>query len=399
MAHKEYLFSGIAVGAVVAGGLWYAANTMQISSFVGAAEASAPTVSPAAPTVEVFPAEVREITDWDEFTGRFEAVDEVLIQARVSGHLDKVHFASGQIVNEGDLLFSIDPRPYQALLSESEAHLAEAQAAAKLSQSELERAELLREQGHISQSILDTRRQNAAIAEASIASAKAAIERARLDLEFTQIHAPVTGRISDDFISEGNLVSAGSGSAALTSIVSIDPIHFVFDVTEQQYLEYMQLHNDIGFRGIVGDLPVEIKLTGGPDFEHSGQIDFVDNRLDAGTGTLRGQAVLENKNGLLVPGMFGRMRLAAETDANGIVIPEKAINSDQATKFVWVVDANGTITRRNVTLQDRHDGLRAVEGLEAGEQVVVSGLHMVAPGAKVQVRNSSGTETTEVVLR
>ena len=219
MTHKGSLFSGIAIGAVVAGGLWYEVNATQTLNLIGTAEASAPATAPMLPTVEVFPAEARSITDWDEFTGRFEAVDQVSIRARVSGHLDKVHFASGQVVRKGDLLFSIDPRPYEASLAEAEARLAEAEAAAQLSHSELERAELLREQGHISQSILDTRRQNAAIDEASIASARAATERAKLDLEFTQIHAPVTGRISDDFINEGNLVSSGSGSDALTTIV------------------------------------------------------------------------------------------------------------------------------------------------------------------------------------
>lgn len=399
MADKGSLFSGIAIGAVVAGGLWYGANKVELIGFVGTAEASAPASTQQVPTVEVFPAEARKFTVWDEFTGRFEAVDEVSIRARVSGHLDKVHFASGQIVQKGDLLFSIDRRPYEALLSEAEARLAEAQAAAKLSQSELERAERLSEQGHISRSALDTRRQNAAIARASIASAKAAIDRARLDLEFTQIRAPVTGRVSDDFVSEGNLISAGSGSAPLTTIVSIDPIHFVFDVTEHQYLEYMRLHKNTGFRGAASDLPVEIKLSDGTGFNYAGKIDFVDNRLDRGTGTLRGHAVLGNEAGVLMPGMFGRMRLATVSGAEGIVIPDLAINSDQSAKYVWTVDAEGKVARRDVTPHDRQNGLRIVDGLEQGEQVVVSGLHMVAAGAQVQVRSSPNAETTDLAIR
>lgn len=399
MANVSSLLSGIAIGAVVAGGFWYGNEKTDILGLFGPAEASASAEQPQAPAVNVFRAQLHQVTEWDDFTGRFEAIDEVSIQARVSGYLDKVHFEPGQIVQKGDVLFTIDPRPYQALLTEAKAALAEARAAALLTETELERAETLREQGHISQSVLDMRRQDMAIASANVASALAVVESTRLNLEFTTITAPVTGRISDDFVSVGNLVSAGSNSVPLTTIVSIDPIHFVFDVTEQQYLDYTRLQAGAGFRGAAGDLDAEVTLIDAPDMSHSGQITFVDNRLDRGTGTLRGHAVVSNDDGLLVPGMFGRMRLAAQGKTDRVTIPDRVINSDQSTKYVWIVDADGTVSRRDVVLHGLHEGLRIVEGIAAGEQIVSSGLHMIAPGAVVTVKKPEGPNTQQFASR
>ena len=398
MAHKTSLLSGIAVGAVVAASAWYGGTHLNITHFVGAAEAAAPAVGIQPPLVEVFAAQSENVIERDTFSGRFEAVDEVAIQARVSGQLEQVHFQSGQIVQQGDLLFSIDARPFKASLAEAQGRLAEAEAAAELAQSEFERATQLSAQGHISQSVLDTRQQDAAIAAASIASAQAAVERAQLDLEFTQIHAPVTGRISDDFVSAGNLVAAGAGSTVLTTIVSLDPIHFVFDVTEQQYLEYIDNSDAMDFRSAAPNREVALQLVGNSEFAREGYVNFIDNRLDRGTGTLRGRAVFDNADGILLPGMFGRIEVATGNGQERVVIPDLAIGSDQSTKFVWVVADDGAVQRRDVTLSDRHAGLRIVEGLEPGEQVIVSGLHMVSAGAQVRVRPDQ-SETTDLAMR
>ncbi|MEL7140432.1 MAG: efflux RND transporter periplasmic adaptor subunit, partial [Pseudomonadota bacterium] len=207
-----------------------------------------------------------------------------------------------------------------------------------------------------------------------------------------------TGRISDDAVSAGNLIAAGAGSEALTTIVSLDPIHFVFDATEQQYLEYMRASTEDGLRNRAGRTAVEVRLIDEPGFEHSGTIDFVDNRIDRTTGTIRGRAVLKNGDGLLTPGMFGRLRLATAEDEQTVLIPEEAIGSDQAMKFVVVVTADGTVERRSVTLGDRHETLRIVEaGLAPGEQVVVSGLHIARPGAQVTARLRDGDDSGDAV--
>ncbi|MEM7496485.1 MAG: efflux RND transporter periplasmic adaptor subunit [Pseudomonadota bacterium] len=399
MTHAKTLLTGASLGALFAGAVWYASDRIDLPALVSAAEAAAPAAEAAPPpTVDVVRAEARAITRWDEFTGRFEAVDEVSIRARVAGHLDAVHFRSGQIVEKGDLLFTIDPRPFDAALAEAEARLAEMRAALKLAENELERQARLEERGHVSQSVLDQAVQGAETARAAIAGAEAAVERARLDLGFTQIHAPVTGRISDDAVSAGNLIAAGAGSEVLTTIVSLDPIHFVFDATEQQYLEYMRATAGDGLRARAGRTPVAVRLIDEPDFAHEGNIDFVDNRIDRLTGTIRGRAVLQNGDGVLTPGMFGRLRLATAENAETVLIPEEAVGSDQATKFVMVVGETGTVERRAVTLGDRHETLRIVEaGLAPGEQVVVSGLHIARPGAQVTARLQGGEESEDAL--
>lgn len=386
MPKSSKLFAGVALAVLYGSGAWYAGDRISDMQFVASVEASAPAQEARLPVVDVVAAKTRAITEWDEFTGRFEAVDEVSIRARVSGYLDAVHFEPGDVVEKGDLLFTIDPRPFETALAEAEARLIEAKAAASLADKELERAKRLIENGHTSQSVLDERVHEADSARASIAAAQAAVSGARLDLGFTQIHAPVTGRISDDFVSPGNLIAAGATSQALTTIVSLDPIHFVFDATEQQYLEYMRASASSGLRETAGQTPVAVQLIDEPDFAHSGEIDFIDNRIDRSTGTIRGRAVFGNSDGVLTPGMFGRLRLATAEDAVRILIPERAIGSDQTTKFVWVVDDAGSVSRRSVTLHDRYAGERVVEGLVEGEQVVVTGLHMVGPGAQVTAR-------------
>lgn len=381
------LLSGVSVGALLASAIWYTAERIEIPSFVGEAEASVGAAVAPAPTVDVVTATVRTIVEWDEFAGRFEAMDEVQIRARVSGYLETVHFQPGQIVEKGDLLFSIDARPFEAALAEAEARMAEARAALRLAQSELARAQQLFEGGHVSGSVLDARAQDASAADAAWAAAAAVVERARLDLSFTQITAPVSGRISDDAVSPGNLISAGATAQTLTTIVSLDPIHFVFDATEQQYLAYVRATRPDGLRDRARTTPVAVRLIDEPDYAHEGTIDFVDNRIDRLTGTIRGRAVFDNADGMLTPGMFGRLRLATAVDVERVLIPERAIGSDQSSKFVWVVTADGTVTRRQLTLGGQHQGLRIVlSGVEPGDQVVVGGLHMLGEGAPVTAR-------------
>lgn len=386
MKKTKSLYAGAALALLAAGGAWYGAGQPGLLQFATAAEASAPPAAMPAPEVGVVRAAIREVSEFDEFTGRFEAVDEVAVRARVSGQLTAVHFEPGQIVEKGDLLFTIDPRPFETVLAEAEARLAEARAALKLANVELERQSKLSDRGHASRSSLDSAQQAAAAAKAAITGAEAAVERARLDLEFSRIHAPVSGRISDDAVNAGNLISAGAAGPALTTIVSIDPIHFVFDATEQQLLNYQRSAADGDIRAFLNAAPVAVSLNGETDFGHTGKVDFIDNRIDSATGTIRGRAVLENETGALVPGMFGRLRLTTASGVPRVFIPERAIGSDQAEKFVWVVDAGGTVSRRAITLGERRSGLRSVTGIEADELVVVDGLHMVGPGATVTAR-------------
>ncbi|MEM7745655.1 MAG: efflux RND transporter periplasmic adaptor subunit [Pseudomonadota bacterium] len=387
MLNARTLLTGVSIGALLASTLWYAAERIDLPSLVSQANAEAPAAAPPPPTVDVVAASARSIVEWDEFAGRFQAADEVQIRSRISGYLEDVHFQPGQLVEAGDLLFTIDARPFQAALAEAEARLKEARAAASLAETELARAQQLRDGGHISASVMDARAQEAASAEASIAAAAAVVEQARLNLGYTEIHAPVTGRISDDAVSPGNLIAAGASAVALTTIVSIDPIHFVFDATEQQYLEYVRATRVDGLRDRARQTPVAVSLIDEPGFAHEGTIDFVDNQIDRLTGTIRGRAVFDNSDGVLTPGMFGRLRLATAQDVDRVLIPERAIGSDQSTKFVWVVMDSGTVTRRLVELGDQHEGLRIVlSGVQAGDQVVVGGLHMLGEGAPVTAR-------------
>ena len=386
MQSSSTLLAGVAFSAIVAGGAWYGMERTDLLRLIGTVEAAAPAQEAPKPVVDVVLAETRTVTEWDEFTGRFQAVDEVSIQARVSGYLDAVHFQAGTIVEEGELLFTIDPRPFEIAVADAEARLAEAKATVSLAEKELERSQRLQNNGHASQSVVDTDAQKAESAAAGLAAAEAAVARAKLDLGFTQIHAPVTGRISDNFVSPGNLIAAGASSGALTTIVSLDPIHFTFDATEQEYLEAVRELSAANVRKTAGQTTVEVRLIDEPEFTHSGSVDFIDNRIDLATGTIRARAVFDNPEGVFTPGMFGQIRVATSENESRVLIPERAIGSDQSTKFAWVVDGEGTVSRRDIKLRERRDALRAVEGIEEGEQVIVSGLHMVGPGAKVIAR-------------
>ena len=301
--------------------------------------------SAAPPLVTVAKPVVKEIQEWDDFIGRFEAVDQVDIRARVSGYLESVHFSDGAMVREGDLLFTIDPRPYQAALQQAEATLASAQARLEFASNDLERADQLRRTGNITEQLLDQRRQNYLSAKGESDRAHAGIRQARLDMEFTQIRAPVAGRVSRRLVSRGNLINANQ--TVLSNIVSMDPIHFYFDVDERSYLAYSRMAAG-GTRPSSRTTPNEVfvALTNERDPSRRGHMDFVDNRLDAAAGTMRGRAVFENKDLFLVPGMFGRVRILGSGKYQGVFVPDDALASDQDRRVVYVLGPDNVIGLR-----------------------------------------------------
>lgn len=341
---------------------------------------------PAAPQVVVSQPVKKNVQEWDEYTGRFAAVEEVEIRARVSGYLTAVNFQDGQIVFKGDPLFVIDPRPYQAAADIARAGVVQAQSSVQLAQRELDRARDLRQTQAVSQAVLDTRSQQLQNAQAQLLAAQAQVRAAELDLEFTAVKAPVTGRVSNHRVSVGNLVSGGSAqSTLLTTIVSLDPIHFYFDADQASYLRYTRQSRS-GERASSRDNPnpVILALPDEKDFAHKGHIDFVDNQIDDGTGTIRARAVFDNPDMVLTPGMFARLRLVGRPSYDGLLLPDAAIGTDQNRRFVYVLDKDNKATYRGVTTGPLIDGLRVIrDGLMETDKVVVGGLQRVKPGAAV----------------
>lgn len=341
---------------------------------------------PAAPQVVVSQPVKKAVQEWDEYTGRFAAVEEVEIRARVSGYLTVINFKDGQIVFKGDPLFVIDPRPYQAAADIARAGVAQARSSVQLAQRELERARDLRQTQAVSQAVLDTRSQQLQNAQAGLLAAEAQVRAAELDLEFTAVKAPVTGRVSNRRVSVGNLVSGGSAqSTLLTTIVSLDPIHFYFDADQASYLRYVRLSRT-GERASSRDAanPVQLALPDEQGFVHQGRIDFVDNVIDDGTGTIRARAVFDNPDMVLTPGMFARLRLIGRPDYDGLLLPDAAIGTDQNRRFVMVVDKDNKATYHPVTTGPLIDGLRVIrDGLMATDKVITAGLQRVRPGAAV----------------
>lgn len=341
---------------------------------------------PAAPQVLVSQPLKKNVQEWDEYTGRFAAVEEVEIRARVSGYLTAVNFRDGQIVFKGDPLFTIDPRPSQAAVDIARAGVAQAQASVLLAQRELDRARDLRQTQAVSQAVLDTRSQQLQNAQAQLLAAQAQVRAAELDLEFTAVKAPVTGRVSNHRVSVGNLVSGGSAqSTLLTTIVSLDPIHFYFDADQASYLRYTR-QSRAGERASSRDNPnpVILALTDEKDFVHTGHIDFVDNQIDDGTGTIRARAVFDNPDMVLTPGLFARLRLVGRPNYDGLLLPDAAIGTDQNRRFVYVLDKDNKATYRGVTTGPLVEGLRVIrDGLTETDKVVVAGLQRVKPGAPV----------------
>ncbi len=388
MAKRTPFLITAAAGTVALGAWAYVSGDLTTFSLATPAEATGTPAEPPRPEVGVVRPVRRNLATFDDFTGRFEAVKEVAIHPRVSGQLEEIHFTSGEIVQAGDLLFTLDARPYVAAVAEAEARLQEARANLRLAETELARQRTLEERGIASRSTLDSANESAEAARAMIAGAQAAVTQAQLDLEFTEIRAPISGRISDEAVSVGNLIAAGAASQVLTTIVSVNPIHFIFDATEAQFLEYQRAAKGADMRSEAGQRQVSAQLIDEAAFTHKGRIDFIDNRIDRASGTIRGRAVFDNHEGILTPGMFARLRLETSEKAAQLLVPDRAIGSAQAEKFVLVVNGEGTIERRSVVVGDIVDGLRVVAGLFPEDQVVVDSLHMVGPGAQVRTRTA-----------
>lgn len=339
----------------------------------------------AGPPVDVARPLAREIVEYDVYTGRFEAVDRVEIRARVSGYLDKVHFSDGQIVPAGTLLFTIDQRTFRAEVARAEANVKAAEATRLLAAIELERAATLAQRRVGTEQEVDRATATLAEAEASLAVAEAELRQARLNLDFTEIRAPFSGRMSRSLVDPGNLIVGGAANATLlATIVSLDPIHFVFTVSEADFLRYARRHGAERRGGSPPPLSVQIRLMDEDAFVHEGTLDFVDNEINPNSGTIVARAAVPNDEVYLFPGVFGRIRLPAGPPFRALLIPDEAVLSDQAQKIVYVVDAVGTVSVRPVRLGDLHRGLRVVkEGLAPEDRVIVAGLQRARPGAKV----------------
>jgi multidrug efflux system membrane fusion protein len=341
--------------------------------------------APPPPKVTVAKPVVRTIVDQDEYVGRFVAVDVVEVRARVSGYLDKVHFLDGQAVKQGDLLFSIDKRPFQNTLDQARANLGLARSNLEFTEADLARGKQLLRDRTISEQVFDQRNQAFRNAQASVAANEAMVRQAELDLEFTELKAPISGRIGDRRVTTGNLVTGGAGGTTtlLAAIVSIDPIRLEFTFDEASLLRYERLArggNDVTGR----NSPVRLKLIDEPDFAHHGKMDFVDNVIDRGTGTIRGRAQFANADGLFTPGMFARVQVPGSAPYAATLVPDVAIGTEQARKFVLVVNADNVATQKYVTLGDVVDGLRVIKtGLAADDRVIVNGLMQARAGGKV----------------
>jgi membrane fusion protein, multidrug efflux system len=346
-------------------------------------EAAAP---PPPPHVSVANPAALDITEWDEYTGRLGAVESVDVRARISGYLDSIHFTDGQLVKKDDLLFVIDPRPFKAVLDAAQADAAQAASRLELAGNDHERAKKLIATGAISQEDFDTRAKAAQTAQATLLAARARIEQARLNVEFTEVRAPMAGRIGRHQASVGNLITGGAAdSTTLTSIVAVNPIYCYFDISEQDYLKYLRLQQ-AKEAGVLsqGIEDAQVGLMDEEGFPHPAKIDFFDNQVDQGSGTLRGRAVIDNAALGLVPGVFVKIRMPGSAKHAAVLVPDRAVQTDQSDRFVLVVGEGNIIKSQRVTLGRRHDGLRIVTGgLTKADSIVVEGIQRARVGSPV----------------
>lgn len=338
------------------------------------------------PAVSVAEAPQREVVQWDEFTGRVEAVESVQVRARVAGYLQNIHFHEGAEVKKGDPLFQIDPRPFQAEHERAAAELERARIRADQAKVDLGRAEKLLAIKAISQEEFETRTWAVKDTQSAVGSAQAVLATARLNLQYSRITAPVSGRVSRANVTEGNLID--SGAVVLTTIVSVDPVYVYFDADERTLLRYIRLSLN-GERPSSREVrnPVEVGLADEDGFPHKGHIDFVDNRVDPATGTMRARARLNNPQRILTPGMFARVRIPGSGKFQALLVTDRAVMTDQNNKFLFVVNAEGKAEYRRVVLGPVIDGMRVIkDGLRPGERVVVNGMQRVRPGIPVQAQ-------------
>jgi multidrug efflux system membrane fusion protein len=345
-----------------------------------------PPAAAAAPPVTVAQPVKRTVTDWDEFTGRFEAVEEVQVRARVGGFVTSVEFRDGAFVRAGDLLYVIDSRPFEAVATQADGQLSDARAKAELAKRDLDRGLSLVQTSAVSEQVVDQRRQALQAAHAAETIAEGALKAAQLNIEFSHVMAPISGRVSRHLVSAGNLVQGSEGSSTLlTSIVSLDPIYVYFDVDEATYQRNSKLWFE-GKRPSSRDTanPVQVTLTGETKPSHEGTMDFLDNRLDVSTATLRSRAVIPNKDLSILPGQFGRVRLIGSAPYEALLLPDSAVATDQSRKIVFVVKEDNTVEAKPVVLGPLDEGLRVIrEGLKAEDRVIVDGLQRARVGAKV----------------
>jgi RND family efflux transporter MFP subunit len=356
---------------------------------VACSKAPQQAAAPAPPAVTVAAPTARTVTDWDEFVGRFEAIQQVQVRARVGGFVDSIDFKDGAFVKTGDLLYVIDPRPFNAALLQAQGQHADAKAKLDLAERELARATELVRTSAVSEAVVDQRRQASQVAEAALLQADGVLKRAELDVSFTRVTAPIDGRVGRHLVSVGNLVQgADGGSTLLTSIVSMDPIHIYFDMDEATYLKNNRLWHE-GRRPSSRDTPnpVQIILSGETQPSREGAMDFIDNRLDVATGTLRGRAIVPNTDLSILPGQFARIRVIGSAPYEALLLPDTAITNDQSRKVVFVVSKDDTVEMRPVTLGPLDGGLRIIrDGIKRDDRVVVDGLQRARVGAKVTVQ-------------
>jgi membrane fusion protein, multidrug efflux system len=389
IAPADGLPSGLAAPGPQRWPLWKKGGLVVVPVLVAGAgvllmgKSEAPKAAAPAPVVTVAAPLVRAISEWDDFTGRFEPTETVEIRPRVSGQIVGVHFSDGQSVSRGQLLFTIDPRPFAAALAEARAGLASARSDLALAQTDLSRAERLLGDDAIAMSEVDRLRARVLAGSAAVAAGQARVRARALDLEFTRVRAPISGRVSDKRIDRGNLVGAGDGMTGtlLTTVNALSPIHFSFDASEALFLKAKRAQPD-------AEAPsVEVRLQDETDYRWRGRLDFTDNGLNPRSGTIRVRAVIDNPDGFLTAGMYGSARLSTGSTVNALLVPAAAVQVDQARKVVLVVGRDGSVAARPVTTGALIGGLRVVRsGLSPRDRVVIAGIQMARPGSKVQVR-------------
>ncbi|MGG6897385.1 MULTISPECIES: efflux RND transporter periplasmic adaptor subunit [Rhizobium] len=372
--------AGMGVAVAISGAAFY----LELPRGAQATEATGPVAKPAIP-VTVAAVEPRDITSWQEFSGRLEAIDRVEVRPRVAGAIQSVHFREGALIKQGDLLVTIDPAPYEATVAQAQAQVSAAKAKLDLTKVEVGRGQKLFDNKTISQSDMDARTSNYAEAEANLKAAQAALQTAQLNLDYTQVRAPIAGRVGKIAVTVGNLVAAGSSSPALTTLVSVDPIYASFNANEQTVTQALaELPATGGAVPPVEQIPVQIGTSSDSGTPIKGKLQLIDNEVDAASGTVSVRAVFDNPGGRLIPGQFVRVRMGQPKAENRIVIDDRAVGTDQDKKFVFVVDGENKVNYRQVQLGSLVDGQRVIEnGLKAGEKIVVNGLQRIRPGAVV----------------